>query len=237
MYWMKRLASRLPRRVQQDLKRLRFRRQIRAGKFLTSEPEFARLGEWIGEGDWVIDVGANIGHYTLRMAELVGRAGRVLAFEPVPETFELLTANISAAGARNVSLFNVAASATAAVASFAMPRFESGLLNYYMAGLTSTTKVACDPDTEFDVLTIALDDLVLPKRVALVKIDVEGHELNVLEGMEALLRREHPLLVVEDPTPAVCEFLRACSYDSLQLPGSPNRIFRASAATAAGTAR
>lgn len=225
MQWMKRLASRLPRQAQQELKRLRFRRQIHAGSFVTAEPEFARLGEWIREGDWVIDIGANVGHYTLRMAELVGRSGRVLAFEPVPETFELLTANVSAVGAQNVSLFNVAVSARAAVVTLAMPRFETGLVNYYMAGLTSTAKFACDPGTEFEVLTIAVDDLVLPRRIALIKIDVEGHELNVLQGMEALLRREHPLLVVEDPTPPVYELLRACNYVSLELPESPNRVF------------
>lgn len=232
MHWLKRLASRLPRRVQQELKRVRFRRQIRSGNFVTAEPEFARLGEWLREGDWVIDIGANIGHYTLRMAELVGRGGRVLAFEPVPETFELLTANVSAVGARNVSLFNVAVSARAAVLALSMPRFDSGLVNYYMAGLTSTAKVACDPGTEFEVLTLALDALVLPRRIALIKIDVEGHELNVLQGMEALLRREHPFLIVEDPTPAVCEFLRACNYESMQLPESPNRVFLAAESAA-----
>src|SRR5690242_12400010 len=107
---LKRIASSLPKRTQQELKRANFRRQIHAKKFLTSEPEFIRLGTWINPGDWVWDIGANVGHYTIRMAELAGHHGRVFAFEPVPETFELLAANVAAAEAHNVSLFNVAVS-------------------------------------------------------------------------------------------------------------------------------
>jgi FkbM family methyltransferase len=217
---LKRLASALPPRAQQELKRLHFGRQLRAGSFSTAEPEFTRLPCWISAGDWVIDVGANVGHYTVRLAQLVGSTGRVLAFEPVPATFELLAANVSAAGACNVSLFNVAISSQSAVMGISMPRFDSGLTNYYRAGLTSA-------GGEFDVVTMALDSIMPAKRVALIKIDVEGHELQALRGMQRLLRRDRPRLIVEGTSEEVSAFLAELNYQFDQFPQSPNRVFSA----------
>lgn len=215
---VKRLSSKLPRRAQQELKRIHFRRQLRSGSFQTSEPEYAKLGEWIAEGDWVIDVGANVGHYTVRLSQLVGQSGRVLAFEPVLDTFELLVSNISAAGAQNVSLFNAAVSERSSVMAMSMPRFVTGLANYYMASLTTESG-------DIEVLTISLDSIPLPKPVTLVKIDVEGHELPALLGMRHLLMRDRPRLIVEGVSVEVAELLKGLGYRFEELDGSPNRLF------------
>lgn len=133
---IKRLASRLPIRYQQELKRLHFANQIRNRSFKTAESEdreYARLHEWAGPGDWVLDIGANVGNYTARLSEIVGAAGRVLAFEPVPENFELLTANIARFPLRNVTLLNVAVSDQVGLCGMTMPTLETGLQNRYMA--------------------------------------------------------------------------------------------------------
>jgi precorrin-6B methylase 2 len=106
----KRTAARLPHTLQQALKRYYFRREIRRGTFQTDEPEWALSTRWLSPGDWAIDVGANIGHYTKRFSDLVGPAGRVIAFEPVPATFELLASNAAHFGMANVTLLNLAAS-------------------------------------------------------------------------------------------------------------------------------
>lgn len=217
-YWQKRLLSKLPPRIQQELKRLRFGRQIRSGRFITDEPEYRQLETWVREGDWVIDAGANVGHYTLRLSQLVGRDGRVLAFEPVPETFELLAANTAAAGTRNVSLFNVALSADIGVQAMSIPYFTSGLPNYYMATLSGA-------GGGLDVLAVTMDCLLPPRHVSFIKIDVEGHEIQTLRGMERLLRRDRPRLVIEGATKEVRAFLRELHYDLTRLPDSPNTIF------------
>src|SRR6266581_7664130 len=94
MKLVKRIAATLPPLWQNELKRIHFRRQMRRGTFVTPEPEYAILPTLISVGDWVIDVGANVGHYTKRLSELVGPTGRVIAFEPVPETFALLAGNL-----------------------------------------------------------------------------------------------------------------------------------------------
>lgn len=215
---LKRLASKFPMRTQQVLKRLHFGRQIRLGSFASAEPEYAKLSGWIARGDWAIDIGANVGHYTARLSQLVGKTGRVLAFEPVPHTFELLVSNIAVLGANNVSLFNVAVSSEASSVGMSIPQFDTGLANNYEAGITSQ-------GGQFDVLTIALDSLRLPHRVSLIKIDIEGHELQALRGMQELLRRDHPRLIIEGRSEAVLAFLQALDYKFDAIPQSPNRVF------------
>ena len=213
-FWLKRLSSALPLRTQQGLKRFHFAHQNRSGRFATAEPEYARLGEWVAAGDWVIDVGANVGHYTARLSQRVGPTGRVLAFEPVPETFELLAANMAVAGARNVSLFSAAASTQISLAGMRLPQFSSGLTDDDMASITLG-------DGEFKVLTLPLDSVMPSAHIALVKIDVQGHDL------QALLQRDLPRLIVEGTSPEVETFLRDLGYTFTELPGSPNRLFSA----------
>lgn len=212
------LSSWLPHRAQQWLKRLHFGLQLRSGRFRTPEPEYAELPSWVREGDWVVDVGANVGHYTVRLSGLVGPSGRVLAFEPVPDSFELLTSNLAVARARNVSLFNVAISSGEDLVGISVPRFGSGLLNYYEAKLTI-------PGGSLDVLTLPLDSVMPPRRVSLIKIDVEGHEVKALLGMRELLRRDHPRLVVEGTSSEVVELLAGLGYSGERLGTSPNTIY------------
>src|SRR5262245_49641407 len=107
---LKRVAARFPTSVQHELRRHFYAWQIRRGRFHTQEREFERLAEFVGPGDWVADVGANVGHYTARLSRLIGESGRVLAFEPVPRTFELLAANTRHFSHANVTLMNVALS-------------------------------------------------------------------------------------------------------------------------------
>ena len=215
---LKKLASKLPLRTQQTLKRLHFGRQIRTGNFASAEPEYVKLSGWVAQGDWAIDIGANVGHYTARLSQLVGKTGRVLAFEPVPHTFELLVSNIAALGASNVSVFNVALSSEARTVGMAIPQFDTGLANNYQAEITAQ-------GGQFDVLAITLDSLQLPHRVSLIKIDVEGHELQALRGMQELLRRDHPRLIVEGTSESVFAFLQILGYEFDAIPQSPNRIY------------
>lgn len=69
--------------------------QIRRNSFKTTEIEYSLLDKWIRPGDWVLDIGANVGHYSLKFSELVGESGHVLLFEPVLSTVDLLASNIT----------------------------------------------------------------------------------------------------------------------------------------------
>lgn len=215
---LKRMAAKFPAGWRQAFKRSYFGWQIRSDRFHADEPEYLLLDQYVRSGDWVLDVGANVGHYTLRLSNLVGPHGRVIAFEPVPDTFELLAANIAKLGARNVTLINAAASDSTGVAGMTMPKFETGLDNYYMAQLVTE-------GGEFSVLCICVDALKLQNRVSLVKIDAEGHELSVIRGMRELLKRHHPVLVVEDNVREVAPYLVALGYREQKITGSSNQIF------------
>jgi FkbM family methyltransferase len=219
---LKQLASTLPATFHNDLKRIYYRRQIKKGVFVTSEPEYQHLHSLIAPGDWVIDVGANVGHYTKRFSELVGPVGRVIAFEPVPETFALLSSNVQLFQFMNVTLINMALSDIHVVIFMNIPHFESGLKSFTRAHLTPVDSGLAN----LRVLTTRLDSLELPCKVTLVKIDVEGHELAVIRGMEELLVRDQPTLIVETGSDEVSKHLIGLGYNAERLVGSPNLLFR-----------
>src|ERR1051326_740620 len=215
----KNLAARMPGSWQLEMKRHLYRRQIRRDSFVTYEPEFAILDSLVSAGDWAIDVGANIGHYTKRMSDIVGEHGRIIAFEPIGETFSLLAGNVRNFKFQNVTLLNAAASDKSAIAGMSIPHYENGMSNFYEASITTNGE-------GLQAMTLAIDSLSLPSSVSLVKIDAEGHELNVLRGMSQLLERDKPFLIIEVSSREVDLFLEPRGYSRETLPNSPNHIYR-----------
>lgn len=218
---IKKIISKLPLKWQHDIRKFHFRRQINQGKFNTNEPEYLILETLVSNGDWAIDVGANVGHYTNKLCELVGKDGRVVAFEPILETFSILADNLQYSGCDNVTLFNAALSNKTAILGFDIPTFDTGLNNYYQAHVTQNNKA----DTK--ILAIKLDDIHLENRISLIKIDAEGHEDCVLDGMMETIKRDKPTLIIENNIPSLIEKLAAINYEATILEGSPNIIFRA----------
>lgn len=214
------LAARLPRRVQQEINRARHGWQIGRHVFVDSDDAyFERLGEVVAPGDFVLDVGANVGHYAIRLAEIVGAAGRVIAMEPVPATFELLTANAQRAPHPNITLLNVAASDRPGMASIDVPAHASGLPNYYQAKLSDSGGMA--------VLCMCIDALALPGRVSFLKVDAEGHDFAVLRGARELLQRDRPALLIEDGDAEIAAWLAQMGYArDPETVRSPNRLYR-----------
>lgn len=210
----KRLAALLPMAWQHELRRVYFRRQIKGRRFMTNEKEFDLLDSFLRPGDWALDIGANVGHYTMRMAELVGPDGRVVALEPVPDTFALLAANARLFNYENVSLLNVAASDRVAAVGIHIPSFSNGLTNFYQARLEAN-------ESHLRVLTLPIDALSLPV-IRLVKIDVEGHEAAVLRGMRGVLERDRSVIIVETSSQETLDFLNGLGYAVERLPGSSN---------------
>lgn len=216
--FIKKLSSKFPKRLQQEMKRLYCAYQIKNNKFFSDEPEYARLEEWIKEGDWVLDIGANIGHYTLKMSRLAGDKGRVFAFEPISDTFELLASNVTKFPHRNTTLINAAVFDSEKELGMEMPRFDTGLENYYEAHLTSNTssnKVYC----------VTVDCFHFPSPVKFVKIDVEDFELHAIKGMKNLITRDRPTIIAEGVSQDVTSFLTEFGYSHYTLKGSPNTIY------------
>ena len=216
---IKRLAARLPHRWQAELKRVHFGRQIARDTFNTSEAEFKLLDGLVRAGDWVIDIGANVGQYTKRMSDLVGPSGRVVAFEPVPATFALLAANAERFRYANVTLINAAVSERLDVMGMSIPRFGTGLVNYYEARITAG-------GGETLVLTMPIDSMPIEHPVSLVKIDAEGHEAFVIAGMRRLIQRHKPTMIVETGSAELISAIEAMGYRVERSTGSSNVVCR-----------
>jgi FkbM family methyltransferase len=159
------------------------------------EPETADLiARILRPGMCFLDIGANVGQYTLLAAELVGSGGRVLAFEADPSIVQILQRNVTLNDLRQVTICDVALSDENDVMAFhpASPRYAgSGSL---AAGRYASGEVV-------SVQARKLDDLLADNtvsRVDLMKIDVEGAELSVLRGSRrAIESYGFPTLIVE----------------------------------------
>lgn len=147
------------------------------------------LEDSVRPGMRVVDVGANIGYFSLLMSSLVGRSGHVYAVEPGEENLEVLGAALDANGRDNVTVLPVAAGATRQERVLRLSD-SSDSHSFYAHPLAETRATAT-------VMETPLDDLI-EAPVDLVKIDVEGAELEVLAGMSRLLAaRPRPRLLVE----------------------------------------
>jgi len=155
------------------------------------EPPTARvIAELLNPGDTFIDVGANSGFFTLLASRRVGPNGRVLAFEPVPSMRERLRANLSLNGSTNVAIHDIALSNRAGE-----HLFHEGPPGH--KGLSSLRSLDNEAVT-FSVKTMPLDELLGDKfAISLIKIDVEGAEQLVVDGMRRLLARQKPDIVIE----------------------------------------
>jgi FkbM family methyltransferase len=209
----------LPKNIQRELRRFRYGIQIRQKSFKSNEIEYSLLDDWINPGDWVLDIGASVGYYSLKLSGLVGKTGRVLAFEPVPSTVDLLTSNVSRAPYENITTFNVAVSYQTDLVGIVIPE-NFPREKYYRAHISSNSPTA------LSVLSISIDSLDISHPVRLAKIDVEGHEIHVLRGMENLLKRDHPILIVEGVSSEVNNYLSSLGYVGKRVGASANQVFR-----------
>lgn len=152
-----------------------------------------------------LDVGANFGWYTLLAAKLLPEA-TIVALEPGQENFLLLSKNIAENRLRNVTAINQGADASASVAQLYAHEHQN-------PGAHSIRKAIGDVPQE-NITLAPLDQILAqhPGRIHLLKIDVEGYEVEVLLGATETLRRTNCLLVEYSP-----DFLSECGHEPTQL--------------------
>jgi len=157
----------------------------------TWEPQATRyISPRIMPGMTVLDIGAGIGYYTLLFAKRVGIQGRVIAFEPIPSVREKLEYNVRLNGYTNVTVCDFALFSSHGSAILEAPFFIMQVDPTHSAnegrGIKIQTKI-------FDECV----ERLRIQRIDLVKIDVEGAELDVLRGMQQSLIEHHPVLLIE----------------------------------------
>ena len=156
----------------------------------------------------VVEVGANMGIHTIPLAAALAKEGRMLyALEPQPIIFQQLCANLALNGLTNVRAFPYACGRQNGALMFDIP-------DYKKPGNFGATRLQAVDETSSSrevVQCVRLDDLLGQALVGLLKVDVEGFELDVLKGCEDILGRCHPFLYVEndqvDKSPALIQWL------------------------------
>jgi len=172
-----------------------------------AEPELELLPELVDSSRTAIDVGGNLGTYVHR---LVGLVKKVIVFEAHPRLASVLGRSFPQAEVRNQAVSDQHGQVTLRV-----PR-KDGLS---IEGLGSLELGSDDPNMEaFTIPAVLLDDLA-DCDAGFIKIDVEGHELNVLNGARGLIARQRPVFLVETEerhkagsVQAVFAFFKALGY-------------------------
>lgn len=147
----------------------------------------------------VVDVGANIGYYTCLAASLV-KYGSVWAFEPEARNYDDLCGNISLNGFNNVMPVKAAIADSDGEAVLNVSRYDSGVHSLLISRDNKGKKVK--------VGQLCLDTALENSRVDLIKIDTEGYDCHVLEGMTGLIKNNDGICVITEYWPKVKESQR-----------------------------
>ncbi len=190
-------------------------------------------GAWFGEkkmlshvlsrvraGDVFLDVGSNLGLFTVFAAKAVGPGGKVISFEPEAIAHKRLAENIRLNGLHNVQLFKLALSDSRATRKLILGDPDS---------VSQSSHLADDDGPSEAVETAEYDGLVASQSFPIpsaVKMDIEGHEFAALKGMSATLSHPsctalfcevHPYLLPMGVTAGqVVELIQSCGFDSVR---------------------
>ncbi|GAB2462487.1 hypothetical protein GCM10011375_14120 [Hymenobacter qilianensis] len=169
---------------------------VSAGWGRAKYPELFFLEKIIRPGFVCLDIGANLGYYSVALSRLVGAEGQVLAVEPIPDFQKIWRDNVRLSGHNNLTLLPYALGGQNTTVQMGTPE-RDGLLHHGM------TKVAASNPNEtyartYEVPMRVPDELLadLP-RLDFVKCDVEGFEHEVFRHLQATLRRFRPLIQTE----------------------------------------
>jgi len=165
----------------------------------------------------VLDIGANVGYYSLMIARDLKGSGRIYAFEPEPFNFRLLKANININGYANITPIRQAVSDVDETVTLFKDFGNCGAHSLWSDNVGQISGVEHIPATTLDsfVRTIGTVDLI--------KMDIQGAEARAIRGGEHLLSEQHPILFFEiaprllqhagDDTQAITELLQSWDYE------------------------
>ncbi|RFU44557.1 FkbM family methyltransferase [Paraburkholderia sp. DHOC27] len=164
---------------------------VEYGEYGEIESQF--LGQLFIRPGAIVEVGANSGTHTIALATRARQEHRpVFAFEPQPFLFQNLCANLALNGLTHVRAWPAACGANAGTLYFDAPDYLSQG-NFGGVSMTPTSG-----QKSIAVSCVRLDDALANETIGLLKVDVEGAELDVLQGCREILKRSQPVLYVEN---------------------------------------
>ncbi len=185
---------------------------------IQAEPRSA-LYQLLKEGDVVFDVGANIGEVTFGMSKRAGNLGMIYSFEPEPFIFSKISRNLSLNSFTNICLNNVALG----------DKEQELFLKAQVENNRGGTRINTNSNEGKKVKVSTIDLYVQQKelkKLDLIKIDVEGFEMRVLQGAQEVLQKFRPLLFIEvnddnlkeqaDSALSLIEFLFEMGYTKIE---------------------
>jgi FkbM family methyltransferase len=160
----------------------------------TSEMTVTKLVKnLVKNGDVAVDIGANIGYYTLLLAKLVGRSGEAIAFEPDPDNFQLLKKSVIVNSYTNTTLESKAVSNTV------------GAVTFYRSLLSAAEGKLYDSDNcePVQVEAVTLDSYFAgyDGSIDFIKMDAEGSEASILKGADSVLRKSPHVKIITEFSP------------------------------------
>jgi len=162
----------------------------------------------IKKGDIVIDCGANIGYYTLLFSELVGKSGKVFAFEPDPANFSLLQKNLKVNNVNNVVALNLAVSDKNGEDILFLDKNNVGHNRMYSEGDKDKDKIKIN--------CVKLDDYFknFKREINLIKLDIEGAEGKAIKGSLNLIKKNKDIKLILEFFPFA---LKSCGTEPGEL--------------------
>ena len=170
---------------QNDSLRLSFKKYDKFGEdFLKTQ---------INEGDTIIDLGANIGYWTLFFAQLVGKSGKVFAFEPEPTLFEILKKNVEVNEFKNITLIQKAVSNISKKGKL----FLSSNPNDHRIFDATGTRNSINIDT------ISLDEYFSSNdlQIDFIKSNIQGADFSAIEGSKNILEKSKNVKIMAEFSP------------------------------------
>ncbi len=164
-------------------------------RFRDDVDELKYIMQSIKKGDLALDVGAHKGGYLHWIRKAVGPTGKVVAFEPQPTLYEYLQGMIKAYQLNNISLHHAGLSSKEGELRLFIPKAE-GLTS---PGATFEERTNTSDGHSITVPVLQLDKTLGNRQspVRFIKMDVEGHELEVFKGAEEILKKDKPKLIFE----------------------------------------
>ena len=137
------------------------------------------IKKYVNTGDFVLDIGANIGQFTLFFRDIITESGKLISFEPDPNNFKFLQMNVSENRFKNVYTKNVGVGNSNRMLNFYSDKNTGGRMGTFVKNLA--VDINSKSDNKINIVT--LDSIIEQNGVpSFIKIDVEGFESNVLEG-------------------------------------------------------
>jgi len=197
----------------------------------------AEVQKHVTPGMKIVEVGANVGYYTLLMADGVGPSGQLMTFEAAPDMAELLRSNVAVNGYRDrVLIYDMAACDQSAPQTFYRCHAYKGGSSLF--DITAAADALRDDVEVINVPGVRLDDMVKWPRIDFMKIDAEGAEARILKGAKETIDRSPDLKIILEFTSNQREIGDLLVEHGFHLapilPGKPTRFLSLDALLQAG---